>query len=135
MMVIDASAAISMVRDAEDGGMLDRIAEMGEKAIAPDFFRVEVSQVAWKYVHVGIIDEQEAQIMLRATIGCVEEFVNDKSLVIEALHEAIAKDHSFYDMLYFVLARRTSSTLLTCDRRLAAICREGNVECIELCAA
>ena len=108
---------------------------MGEKAIAPDSFRVEVSQVAWKYVHVGIIDEQEAQIMLRATIGCVEEFVNDKSLVIEALHEAIAKDHSFYDMLYFVLARRTSSTLLTCDRRLAAICREGNVECIELCAA
>ena len=134
-MVLDASAAISMVRDAGANDGLDLLAQADEKAIAPGFFRVEVAQVAWKYAHVGVLDEEGVHAMLKATFGCVEEFVDDEELILEALHEAVVNDHSFYDMLYFVLTRRTSSTLLTCDRRLADIGREGNVKCIELVAA
>ena len=48
------------------------------------------------------------------------------------LSEAIRVDHSLYDMLYFVLARRTSSTLLTCDRRLAKLCEQNGVDCVTL---
>ena len=35
-------------------------------------------------------------------------------------------------MLYLVLARRTSSPLLTCDRKLAEACGKADVECVNL---
>ena len=62
----------------------------------------------------------------------VDEFVDDGDLLVEALSEAVKLDHSFYDMLYLVLARRTASPLVTCDKRLASLCRESGVECVEL---
>ena len=62
----------------------------------------------------------------------VDEYVNDGELIVEALGEALRLDHSLYDMLYFVLARRTSSPLVTCDKRLSRLCKDNGVECVEL---
>ena len=70
--------------------------------------------------------------MMRNTVNCVTEFCENEALAAEALSEAVRLDHSFYDMLYFVLARRTASPLLTCDHRLAQLCNDNDVECIEL---
>ena len=132
MLVIDASAAIGIVRAGGDGASSARLMESCEKVIAPEFFCEEVAQVAWKYAHVGALDREGAIGMARAALGCVDEFFPARVLLEEALAEAVRLDHSFYDMVYFVLARRTPSCLLTCDKKLAKLCHDNGVECVEL---
>ena len=132
MLVIDASAAIGIVRAGGDGASSARLMESCEKVIAPDFICEEVAQVAWKYAHIGALDREGAIEMTRAALGCVDEFFPAWSLLEEALAEAARLDHSFYDLVYFVLARRTSSHLLTCVKELAKLCFDNGVECIDL---
>ena len=132
MLVIDASAAIGLVRAGGEGAASARLMADCEKVIAPELFCEEVAQGAWKYAHVGALDRDGAVAMMQATLGCVSEFFPNCELAEEALAEAIRLDHPFYDMLYFVLARRASLPLLTCDKKLAKLCRDNGVECIEL---
>ena len=131
MIVIDTSAAVGMVRSG-DPQLFESVAAMGQTTLAPEFFCIEAAQTAWKFVHVGALDPSKAATMLRATVNCVDELVDNGNLIDEALSEASRLDHSVYDMMYLVLARRTASPLLTCDRKLAALCEAVNVECIQL---
>ncbi len=132
MIVIDASAVAGIVRDGGESPAADFLAERADKIIAPGFFAIEVAQVAWKYAHAGMLDNAGAEAMMRAMLACVDELRDDGELVAEAFSEALRTDHSIYDMLYFVLARRTSSLLLTCDRRLAELCDQHGVDCVQL---
>lgn len=132
MIVMDASAAATMIREGVDGSVFARIGDGGERVLAPSFFRIEASQVAWKCAHVGLVDDRDTQLLARSMISCVDEFVPDDELLAEALAEASRLDHSLYDMLYYVLARRAASPLFTCDRKLAKLCDDTGVACLAL---
>ena len=134
MAVLDTSAAIHLAlnpigddADAIVQRMLDE-----ERFVAPSLLRIEAAQVAWKYAHVGKLSKPNAAQLMEAAIGYVDEFVDDRQLVREAFNEAVRLDHSLYDMLFFVLARRTGTPLLTCDRKLAELCSDNDVECVAL---
>lgn len=135
MIVLDASAAVFAFREREEfpddvrSGWLE---DSDERIVAPDFFCVEATHAAWKHVHVGAMSEAQASAMAQVAIGYIDEFVSDSSLLPESLDEAIRLDHSVYDMLYFVLARRNGAQLVTCDRQLAKLCAENNVDCVVL---
>ena len=96
-----------------------------DKVIAPSLFVSENANAAWKYATHGYIAKEDCLRLLKAVLNEVDESVSDGELFPESLTEAVSRKHSVYDMLYFVLARRTSAPLLTCDRRLAALCRDG----------
>lgn len=131
MAVLDASAAVSLVRDGlsnKAGGDIARIVE-DEEFVAPSLLCVEVAQVAWKYQRAEMISVEGAQELMRIAIGYVDEFVEDADLLAEAYREAVRLNHSVYDMLYFVLARRKATVLVTCDRKLAQLCEENGVGC------
>ena len=130
MIVMDVSAAACLVREGIDSDSYRRFLESPEKTVAPNLFSIEAGQVAWKYARAGFVDASDANILLRTMLGCVDELVDSESLLVVALHEAIALNHSVYDMFYFVLARRTASPLLTCDRALAKLCEKHRVACI-----
>lgn len=130
MIVVDVSAAAYLIRESANGNSCQRFLESADKTVAPDPFPIEAGQVAWKYARAGYLDSADADTLLRSMLGCVDEIVDSESLLAEAFHEAIALNHPVYDMLYFVLARRTASPLLTCDRALAKLCEEHRVECI-----
>lgn len=68
---------------------------------------------------------------MKVAVELVDEFFPDEEMMAEALDEAIKFGHAVCDMLYLVLARRTGATLFTLDQRLAAVCREARVSCIE----
>ena len=127
MIVLDVSAAASMVREGVEGRIFSRIGESGERVIAPSFFRVEAMQVAWKLARAQVIADRDVELLARSIIGYVDEFVPDEELAAEALSEATRLGHSVYDMLYFVLARRTAAPLLTCDHALARLCEENGL--------
>lgn len=132
MFVIDASAAIAMCRDADAAALLDRVDEICGALAAPALFRTEVANVAWKYVHGGIDNESQAKALYGAATNLVDRFAPDESLVAEALSCSLLYDHPVHDMMYFVLARRLSVPILTCDKRLCTVCADHNVNCVLL---
>jgi predicted nucleic acid-binding protein len=59
-------------------------------------------------------------------INYVDKFIGSRELWQEAFSEGINNNHSIYDMLYMVAARRNDGILITNDSVLAAICRNNN---------
>lgn len=51
----------------------------------------------------------------------VDEVLDDRDLIVEALYRATVHGHPVYDLLSAVLARRTGAVVLTCDRRLTTL--------------
>ena len=130
MIVLDANAAIEMIRQTPEGWALENLALKGEKAISCDLFRAETASVARKLVRIGKVSPGEAQTYLEKACALVDEFVPIEELQAEALREGIRLDHSIYDMFYFVLARRCGATLFTLDRKLMNLCMSNGVDCI-----
>jgi predicted nucleic acid-binding protein len=60
----------------------------------------------------------------------VDEYIPISENDVEAFHESIRLEHPAYDMLYFTLARRNSATLVTCDKKLCALCKKEGVSAI-----
>lgn len=130
MIVLDVNAAIAIAKGTEEGLALRELMLEGEEAIAPHLFLTEAANVAWKCVRAGQLDEEGSHMLLESVIGLVDRFVPAEELLIEALHLAIRNNHPVYDMLYFALARRNAATLFTFDKKLRALCRDGDVNCV-----
>ena len=131
MIVLDVNAAYAMVDGTVEGRGMKGLMLEGEKTIAPTLFCSESASVAWKNVRFGSLDRDRSIDRMISALGLVDEFFPDESMMTEAVDEALARRHSVYDMLYLVLARRTGATLFTLDKKLANICREAKVNCIE----
>ena len=130
MIVLDANAAVAMVLGTEEGDALRMLMLEGEKAIAPDLFCSEVSNVFWQYRRSDKLGEDEARLASEYALSLVDEMRPAAPLMVEALNEAMRLEHPVYDMLYFVLARREGATLLTLDKKLVGLCQENGVNCV-----
>lgn len=130
MIVLDASAAIEIARQTPEGWALENLMLKGEKSVSCDLFRAEAASAIRKFVRAGKVASDEAPRYLEKVCALVDEFVPIDDLQTEALRESIRLDHSTYDMLYFVLARRCGATLFTLDRKLIDLCIANGVDCI-----
>lgn len=130
MMVLDCSAAVHIVRRTPEGESFAWLMSLDqERVLAPGLFRVETANAFWKYVRSGNLEPGDARRYVRAATALVDEFLPIESLCAEALVEGMRLGHSVYDMLYFVLARRSGATLVTADRRLNDLCERTGVAC------
>lgn len=130
MIVLDCNAAISMAQLDDNGKALLWLRDTGERAIAPDLIQPEIAHVLSKYVRGNYCCAEEAAKLGMIALGCVDNIIPTSSLWVEAMAEAARLKHSAYDMLYFVLARRTASTLFTLDRKLQQVCLDNGVNCV-----
>ena len=130
MIVLDCSAAVNMVRKTAEGDALQSLILPGEETIAPELFYAEAMSALTKYVKAATMSDREALYYLKDMVGFVNEFIPTKENYIEAFHESIRLNHSFYDMLYLTLARRNCATLVTLDSKLIKLCKEQGVDCI-----
>ena len=130
MIVLDASAGAQIVFGSREGDALREFMLEGEKSIALDLVRSELANVFWKYHQAGILERKDAQVRLSEAISLIDEIHPSDDLVVEAFNEAVRLNHSAYDMLYLVLARRTGSTLFTLDKELQEACLETGVDCV-----
>ncbi len=133
MIVLDASAAVNIAYDTEIGRafafMLEELE--GEPIVACDIYRAEVRNAFWKYTKAGLLDDTAALDRIHDALDLVDEYISIEELGDEAFMAASMHGHSFYDMLYFCLARRKGATLMTLDKKLAKICQDAGVNCIE----
>lgn len=131
MIVLDCCAAIDIANESEKGLALSSLILPEEKTIAPTWFRAEIRNAYWKYVHTGVLSEGEAAGRIELSEALVTDFVPAEECLEEAFAEASRHDHPVYDMLYLCLTRRNAATLFTTDKKLMKICAEAKVNCIE----
>lgn len=131
MIVLDASAAIAMINGSQEGYALRGLTLQGERIIAPELFKYELLNVVRKYVQGGHISKDIALSWYNTAVLLVDQFFPMDDMGAEILAETLATEHPSYDVSYLVLARRTGSTLFTLDKRLAKVCEQRCVNCVE----
>ena len=63
-------------------------------------------------------------------VSLPDQYVNELQLYRESFKLGCMLDHSVYDMIYLVLARRNNATLLTMDQRLVASAEKAGVNTV-----
>ena len=131
MIVLDCGAAFAIAQDTQDGRALAALVCKGERVVAPALFQAEAANVAFRLAHQ--LGRPESLVMeeLRDALSLVDEFVDERDMVVEVASEATRLGHSAYDLFYLVLARRRGATLLTLDRKLMRLCAANGVGCVE----
>ena len=120
-VVLDASAAIRLVlRDPESAPLVDAL-QTATLVLVPAIFFTEVANGLWKYTLGDTLTTEQCVERLSEVDALVDEVFDDRELIVEAVHLAIAHDHPVYDLLYAVLARRTGAAVLTRDGRLGKL--------------
>lgn len=132
MIVLDCNAVVAVAQDTLEGRALMNLMLEGERAIAPQLLVNELTNVIAKYVRGGYLETEEALRMGRNAYDLVDEFVDGDDFWEEVCTESIRLQHPAYDLYYFVLARRTASTLFTLDKRLQELCLDNGVDCVYL---
>ena len=130
MIVLDANAAINIAVGTPEGEALEALMLEGERVTAPALLCAELTHVLEKRIRGGLSSKSEAVAMGTLCLSMVGEFVSDAELWEEALAESVRLHHSSYDLFYFILARRTGSTLFTLDKKLQKLCLDNGVNCV-----
>ena len=122
--VLDASPAANIIlRTALAAGLIEKL-KHSHLVIAPALFHGEIANTLWKYARIGELEKEMALTRYAEAVGLVDIFEADEQLAAEALATAIRYQHSVYDMLYVILARRHGCGVLTVDKKLIALIRQ-----------
>jgi predicted nucleic acid-binding protein len=116
--VIDASAALHIVMDVQDGASLLPVLQRCELIMAPALYPIEVANGLWRSARAGMIEAGDVDDLLTRALALVDTFQDCGELINEAAQEALRLQHPVYDLVYFVLARRNAAALITRDQRL-----------------
>ena len=129
-VVIDASAAIGIVLAVPGAEVFSASLEQAALVTAPDLFIVEVSNTLWKYRKAELLPMARCEQALEQAMSLPDRIESSDALHLEAFALSCRHLHPVYDTLYLVLARRNNATLLTLDRRLAALAGKLEIEVI-----
>lgn len=97
--------------------------------MAPSLLRVRSANALWNCQRAGLIDIDALQARHAELCLLVHRFVDERDLFPEALQLAADFDHTVYDAVYAVAARRNAATLLSFDRRLLGLCQRAGIAC------
>jgi predicted nucleic acid-binding protein len=128
IVVLDASAAIEIVFQRKSGNKLGKYIGKADWVIAPTLFISEVTNTVWKYHKFADLSFKNCENSLEQIMAIPDDFIGEKDLFLEAFKLSCSSNHSVYDMLYLVLARRNSGTLLTMDNKLKKIALHYSIE-------
>lgn len=127
-LVIDASAAVAIVLAMPGAEIFSDPLDQAELVMSPDLFIAEVSNTCWKYRRADLLSLERCEHALGQALALPDHLEASTGLHREAFALAVRHLHPVYDALYLVLARRNNATLLTMDRRLAALARKIEID-------
>jgi predicted nucleic acid-binding protein len=126
--VLDASVAIEIVLQREQAPKFSRCVVGADWVIAPSIYVAEVANVFWKYQKLADFPFLVCEKGIEQSLALVDDFIEEKDLCREAFKLACNLDHSVYDMLYLIVARRNNGTLLTLDKKLIKAAQKCSIE-------
>jgi len=125
-MIVDASVASHWFVDTEFSAAADPYRALSG-LVAPMFLLVETANVLCKQARVGEIPAERCVESIDLLQSSMTELVADVELLPQAMNLALRMRHSIYDCLYLALALERRETLITADRRLAALAGTLNI--------
>jgi len=127
MTVVDASVATAWFVSI---GTSDRAAaiRLEPEISAPAFLKVELTSSLLKYLRAGVLPKQSIRQAVDEIGFLIQNWLPDDELLQAATEIAISQNHKIYDCLYLALARDHGESLVTADRRMAAIARQLAIE-------
>jgi predicted nucleic acid-binding protein len=128
--VVDASAAMEIVLERPRAEEFKAIVDASAFTLAPDVFAAEITNAFWKCRSFGGIKDESCMYGIEFCLGLIEDYVMTGSLWHEAFLGSVKHEHSVYDLLYIVVARRNNATLLTTDKKLKKIAKELGVKVV-----
>lgn len=115
--VVDASVAIKWV--VEEAGTDKALAlRQNARLMAPELMLAECANILWKKVRRGELTASEGRFAAMLIESTGIEFVEMRSLIVDAAELAFLLDHPAYDCMYLALARQDECQLITADERL-----------------
>lgn len=130
MIVLDACAALEMVRQTVNGKALFALLTPHERIASSALIRAELCSALWQHVRAGSYTVEEAKVLLRRALALVTDMHDTGENCMESLTEAVRLEHSPYDLFYLTLARRLGATLFTLDKQLARLCERQGVDVV-----
>ena len=130
MIVVDASVVIEVLLQTDDGiAIADRLLTSSETLHAPHLIDIEVAQVLRRYALRGEVKAERAQQALDVmTEFPLTRYAHEP--LLSRMWE-LRENLTAYDAAYVALAEGLRATLVTRDRKLAAVpVLRGTVELV-----
>lgn len=122
-LVLDTSAAASIVLQAPQANQLMALLEQADRVIAPGLMHSELGNTLWKAVRFAGLDIAQAMTHYEHAIALVDEFIADETLMRLAIRNAVRYAHPVYDMVFVAAAQQHGCSLLSVDRKLIELTR------------
>lgn len=132
IVVLDANAGIEIVLNRSKSPLFKEYIVNCRKVISSDLYKAEITNTLWQYIKAGLLSREKGTSLLRLAGNLVDEYYDISENNNESLIESVRLNHSSYDMLYFTLARRTGSVLLTLDKKLFKLAEKEGIETVKL---
>lgn len=117
MIVLDASAALELLRGSPVGAAVATHLRAGEGAHAPHLLDIEVTQGLHRLVASGVLPVARARQAVEDLVD-LDLIRHEHELLLPRVWE-MRENLTAYDGVYVALAEALDATLLTGDRRLA----------------
>ncbi len=131
IIIMDASAIVEIVLKRENAERYSEYIEKADWTIAPDIIISELSNVMWKYNKLASMEHSECVRNVEEGVLLIDDYIDSKDIWKEALAEGIKYNHSIYDMMYLITARRNDGMVLTCDKKMKEIGKKLKIEVVQ----
>lgn len=130
IVVLDASAAIEIALNKQNGDNFRNILKSSDLVIAPDTFPSEITNVFWKYANFSNLAADKCSNGIDYCIDLIDDFIETRGMCREVLSESIIQRHPVYDLFYLVVARRHNAAILSSDKKMLKLAAELKINVI-----
>lgn len=130
IIVLDASAALEIALNKDDGKKFKEYLKESDLVIAPETYPSEITNALWKYCVFSNVAKEKCEKAIDYCVDLVDDFIDTKNICREVFAESVKKKHPAYDLFYLVLARRNNAAILSKDKNMMKMAKELDVSVI-----
>jgi predicted nucleic acid-binding protein len=128
IVVLDTSSAVEIALKRSGFNHISGYLLEADLVLSPELFVSEITNVFWKYYSFANLDSAICERGIEMSIKLIDDFISVKELYREAFSLAVETDHSVYDCLYLILARRNNAVLLSEDKKMKKLAKKLNIQ-------
>lgn len=131
IVVLDTSVAVEVVLQRDSALAFSTLLVEADLVLAPTLLITETANVFWKYQKFADYPYADCEKLIEQATSLPDEYVNEIELYREAFKLGCILDHSIYDAMFLVLARRNNARLLTMDKKLITAANKVGVDVLQ----
>ncbi len=119
-VVVGATVAAKWLIPEADSGIAMQLLGAPCELYAPRLLVSEVTNVLWRSVDSGSLEDFEARRLAAEVRGMSVKWADDEETPGKALRIALEVGHPVYDCMYLALALRIGASVVTADKRFVS---------------